>query len=203
MCKVNLQKRIEEFKTRINLLYRDSLNKDLMDKYEKHFKKVLYSEIRPKDELLAMAAKIKFVGFLVKQKDDKSATGRSYRLLLSKNSSSLRRASFAVLSGYYEWNNILAYGKRVPDNIEVMPSSESSFSPLDEIIVYSRGKETGLGYNTPTLSVEQIMAQIPYGIASKVVAFSLQLEDKYPLDNYNQVMGMYGFKVILYTQKVD
>lgn len=203
MCSVNLQKRIEDFKARINLLYRDSLNKDLLDKYEKHFKNVLLSEIRPKDELLAMASQIQFVGFLVKLVDTKAVSGKSYRLLLSKDDKAFHRASFAKISGYYEWSNILAYGKNVPDNVEITEISKDDFSELRQIIVYSRGKETTLGYNMPTLSVEQIMAQIPDDIAPKVAAFGLQLEDKYPFDNYNQVMGMYGFRVILYTREVD
>lgn len=203
MCSFDLQKRIDEFKARVDLFYRDSLSKELLKKFEEHFKNVLLSETKPEDELLARAARIQFVGFLVEQTDNKASTGKTYRLLLSKEDRAFARASMFKLSGCYEWNNILTYGKCVPDNVEITKINKNDLIELQQIIVYSRGKETTLGYNMPTLSIEQIMAQIPDDIVSKVAAFSLQLEDKYPLDNYNQVMGMYGFRVVLYRSLVD
>lgn len=141
MCSFDLQKRIDEFKARVDLFYRDSLSKELLKKFEEHFKNVLLSETKPEDELLARAARIQFVGFLVEHTDNKASTGKTYRLLLSKEDRAFTRASMFKLSGCYEWNNILTYGKCVPDNVEITKINKNDFCDFNKSLFLAAEKK--------------------------------------------------------------
>lgn len=199
MDKVQLQSCVEKFKNRLHTLYRNSLSQELEDKFVKIYRDVLMLESRSQAEILPLFKRVPLIAHVFKSSYPKGTT----RFVFNKDERAFAKAIRCELANIRIDEDILPFGKRVPKHIELLEDVPDTLYKLTEISVYSAGRPTDSGFNVPTLTIQDILPQVPEEYVSKLVAFEVLNEKSNYLDNFNVVMNMYCFNVVLYGNIID
>lgn len=199
MDKVQLESCVENFKNRLHTLYRNSLSQELEDKFVKIYRDVLMLESRSQAEILPLFKRVPLIAHVFKSSYPKGTT----RFVFNKDERAFAKAIRCELANIRIDEDILPFGKRVPKHIELLEDVPDTLYKLTEISVYSAGRPTDSGFNVPTLTIQDILPQVPEEYVSKLVAFEVLNEKSNYLDNFNVVLNMYCFNVVLYSNIID
>lgn len=199
MDKVQLQSCVENFKNRLHTLYRSSLSKELEDKYVKIYHDVLTAQSRTQAELFQLFKRVPLIGHVFKSSYPNGTT----RFVFNKDERAFAKTTLCELANIQLDEDILPFGKRVPKHIELLEDVPDTLYKLTEISVYSTGRPTDNGFNAPTLTIQDILSQVPKKHVSKLIAFEVLNEESSYLDKFNVVMNMYCFNVVLYGNITD
>ena len=199
MDKVQLQSCVETFKKRLQVLYRDSLSKDLEEKYVKIYQNVLEAQSRAPEELQPLFKRTHLIGHVFKPTYSKGDT----RFVFNKDEPVFGKTTCCEPLDVRLEENILPFGKRIPEYIQMLDSAFDHLYKLAEITVYSAGKPFKNDINAPSLTIRDILSQVPAEYASRLICFEVLNEESSYLDKFNVVMNMYCFNVVLYGVITD
>lgn len=197
-------KEMKKFEDRLNALFARWCDEEILEKYKKLYEGVLVAESKDVNALLPLS-KVKLVGYVVPTSVSAVQQENGARLVLSKHDrvfqkeAASEKARFCEFAGLGLNEDILLLGKEVSQS-RVSNIDPKAIREIGTINVYSRGVPTDEGYAMPALPLREVLTQIPAELVDKVSAFALELEERLPFENYNELMGMYSFKVVLYGQ---
>lgn len=188
MDSVNLQTAVENFKKRLACLYK-LLDSELEKKYIDIFKNVYKAYNMPDEDIALRSAKISCLGFVFGHD--------SARLVVNATDRVYNKSRLCKLVPENDDFNLLSIIRRIPKEVLVTDVDLSSVHKLAVVPVYSRGLYDG-GISRPSLSCREILSQIPEDILPKVSAFAILDDSPDYFENYNVLLGLYSFKVVLY-----
>lgn len=189
--------KMDSFKKRLREFYGNLCDAEMLEKYEGMYEFVLDSEKKTDEELLPLVKQIDMAGYTVRS----SKPGEA-RLILNQDDRAFSRAHFSLLGGIDLSEDIISFGVAIPQKVTSSWINPKYVWEVAKIDVYSRGILTDSGFHAPNLTKRQVLAQIPAEFHGKVHVFALDLKEKLPFDNYNLLMGMYSFRVVLYSLNV-
>ncbi len=190
---INLQIAVANFKKRLACLYK-LLDPELEKKYIDIFKNVYKAYNMPDEDIALRSAKISCLGFVFGHD--------SARLVVNATDRVYNKSRLCKLVPENDDFNLLSIIRRIPKEVPVTDVDLSSVHKLAVVSVYSRGLYDG-GISRPSLSCREILSQIPEDILPKVSAFAILDDSPDYFENYNVLLGLYSFKVVLYGGDVE
>lgn len=203
MDSVNLQTAVENFKKRLNYLYKNSLSPELEKKYLGIYENVCKAYAKDDKDFSLLAARVRSLGFVAPVTTYGSTGGVGARLVISKADRLYKKASLCSVVPENDNVNLLSFTKEIPEEALVANVLSENMYEVAEISVYSTGAyDKKWNINRPSLSIREILSQVPENLINEVTAFAVLDDSQDCLDNFNVVLGMFTFKVILYGGEV-
>lgn len=190
MDSVNLQTAVENFKKRLACLYK-LVDPELEKKYIDIFKNVYKAYNLPDEDIALRSAKISCLGFVFGH--------GSSRLVVNATDRVYNKSRLCKLVPENDDFNLLSIIRRIPKEVPVTDVDLGSVHKLAVVSVYSRGLyDEKWGISRPSLSCREILSQIPENLMSEVSAFAILDDSPDCFENYNVLLGLYSFKIVLY-----
>lgn len=193
-------KKLEAFKKRFALI-NGCLEDNLAKKYIALYTSLLRaSEMRLVDLVQNRASKIRFVGYT---KADIKGGNLRIRVMVKENDYLRRKSSSPQLECFPELDicsNLLDL--TLPHSVAKVKTVgllEGTLKPLECITVYADAINTKSAFCVPSISIVDVLSQIPEEKLDKVSAFAMWLERDFPTSSFNVLLNKFTFKVMLYS----